>query len=200
MGKSQIYRFYAPQGDSDLLHTTPHGSVLRPIADRSAACGRAEARERSYVGSFGWEHPEWNGDFYPEDLPPEWRLAFYNTAFSCVYLAHEEWAGRDLQTLADWVADTREAFRFVLETDPSGLRDSDKIRLDVLAPRTGLILGSQAEAGGRVIWLEGSPDLKKLAKELQAFAATPEAVYLIVRDHDLETMHRVKTLLEIMGL
>lgn len=121
-------------------------------------------------------------------------------AFSCVYLAHEEWASRDLQTLADWVADTRESFRFVLEADPAKLRDSDKVRLDVLAPRTGLILSNPAETGGRVIWLEGSPDLKKLAKELQAFAATPEAIYLIVRDHNLETMNRVKTLLEIMGL
>ena len=152
------------------------------------------------LGAIGWDHDSWVGGFYPDDMPPEWRLAFYNTAFSCVYLAHEEWAGRDLQTLAGWVADTREAFRFVLEADPAGLRDSDKIRLEVLAPRIGLILGNQAETGGRVIWLEGSPDLKKLAKDLQAFAATQEAVYVIVRDHDLETMKQVKTLLEIMGL
>lgn len=144
-----------------------------------------------YIGSAGWEHPEWNGRFYPAELPPEWRLVFYNTAFPCVYLAYDEWAGRDLQTLAGWVEDTQERFRFVLEANPEGIADADKARLEVLAPRM---------AEGRVVWLEGSPDLKKLARVLQGLAASQEPAYLISRDHDLETMNRVKTLLEVMGV
>ena len=41
-----------------------------------------------YTGSAGWEHPQWEGSFYPDGMPPEWRLAFYNTAFPYVYLAY----------------------------------------------------------------------------------------------------------------
>ncbi|MDD5240469.1 MAG: hypothetical protein PHG47_01975 [Sulfuricella sp.] len=172
-----------------LLHTSPH----EPIADRSAACDRAEARERSYVGSVGWEHPQWQGCFYPDELPPEWRLTFYNTAFTCVYLGYEEWSKRDLQTLSGWVEDTLEPFCFVLERNPDGPSEGDQARLDVLAPRIG-------SPGGRIIWLEGKPDLKMLAGELQRLAGSAAPIYLISRDQRLEAMNQVKTLLEIMGV
>lgn len=146
-----------------------------------------------YIGSAGWEHPQWEGGFYPDELPPEWRLTFYNTAFPCVYLAYEEWSGRDPQTLRVWVEDTLERFRFVLEANPAGLSDGDKARLEVLAPRIDPI-------DGQVVWLEGKPDLKRLAGELKELARRTGPVYLISRDHDLGTMNQAKTLLEIMGV
>lgn len=145
-----------------------------------------------YVGSAGWEHPQWEGGFYPDGMPPEWRLTFYNTAFPCVYLAYEEWSGRDLQTLRAWVADTLERFRFVLEPNPAGVSDGDKARLEALAPRVD-------PDGGQVVWLEGKPDLKRLAGELNRLAECKEPVYLISRDHDLDAMNQVKILLEIIG-
>lgn len=146
-----------------------------------------------YVGSAGWEHPQWEGGFYPEGLPPEWRLTFYNTAFSCVYLPYDEWSGRDPQTLSAWVEDTLERFRFVLGPNPAGLSDGDKARLELLAPRIDPF-------EGQVVWLEGRPDLKRLAGELREFGGRTGPVYLISRDHDLGTMNQVKTLLEIMGV
>ena len=146
-----------------------------------------------YIGSAGWEHPQWEGCFYPDGMPPEWRLTFYNTAFTCVYLAYEEWSGRDLQTLIAWVEDTLERFRFVLEPNRAGLSDGDKARLEVLAPRVDPL-------GGPVVWLEGKPDLKRLAGELKMLVGCAGPVYLISRDHDLEAMNQVKTLLEIIGL
>jgi len=146
-----------------------------------------------YIGSAGWEHPQWEGGFYPDELPPEWRLTFYNTAFPCVYLAYEEWSGRDPQTLRAWVEDTLERFRFVLEPNPAGLSDGDKARLEVLAPRI-------APTYGQVVWLEGKPDLKRLAGKLTGFAGCTGPVYLISRDHDLDAMNQAKTLLEIMGV
>lgn len=146
-----------------------------------------------YVGSVGWEHPQWEGGFYPDELPPEWRLTFYNTAFSCVYLAYEEWSGCDLQTLHAWVEDTLEQFRFVLEPNPAGLSGGDKARLEVLAPRIDPL-------DGQVVWLEIRPDLRRLAGELKKLAGHTGPVYLISRDSDLDAMNQVKTLLEIMGV
>jgi hypothetical protein len=151
------------------------------------------ANHTFYVGSAGWEHPQWEGVFYPDELPPEWRLTFYNIAFPCVYLAYEEWSGRDLQTLSVWVEDTLERFRFVLEPNPAGLTEGDKARLGVLAPRIDPF-------DGQVVWLEGKPDLKRLAGELKSLAGRTGPVYLISRDHDLDAMNQVKTLLEIMGV
>jgi len=153
-----------------------------------------------YLGSAGWDHPEWGGAFYPAGLPPEWRLTFYNVAFPCVYLAYDEWSGRDLRDLAGWVEDTLDHFRFVLGTSPAGLTAADRARLEVLAPRIGLVLGIDDRSDERVVSLEGSPDLKKLAHRLQELGARPGPVYLISRDHNLDAMSRVNTLLEIMGL
>ena len=146
-----------------------------------------------YIGSAGWEHSQWEGCFYPDGMPPEWRLAFYNTAFPCVYLAYEAWSGRDLQTLSVWVEDTLERFRFVLEPNPAGLSDGDKARLEVLGPRID-------PCGGQVVWLEGKPDLKRLAGELKMLAGSTGPVYLISCDYDLGAMNQVKALLEIMGV
>lgn len=145
-----------------------------------------------YVGSAGWEHADWQGGFYPPDLPEEWRLAYYNTAYSCVWLANADWSGRDLAELAGWLEDTQERFRFVLEM-PAGLTESDRARLAVLAPRL-------AAPGGRVIWLEDEPDLKALARRLQELAGGSEPVYLLSRNHDLAMMERARTLLEVLGL
>jgi len=149
------------------------------------------ANQSFYVGSAGWAHPQWEGRFYPDELPPEWRLAFYNTLFPCVYLTYEEWSGCDMQTLSGWVEDTLDRFRFVLEPNPAGLSDDDKARLETLGSRIDPL-------GGQVVWLEGKPDLKRLAGELKSLAERTGPVYLISRDHDLDAMNPVKTLLEIM--
>jgi hypothetical protein len=81
----------------------------------------------------------------------------------------------------------------VFEPNPAGWSDDDRARLEVLAPRIDPL-------GGQVVWLEGKPDLKWLADELKKLAGDAGPVYLISRDHDLDAMNQVKTLLEIMGL
>jgi hypothetical protein len=165
---------------------------------------------RCYVGSAGWEHPEWEGVFYPEELPSEWRLTYYNTAFPCVYLAYGEWGRRGPDELSRWVDDTGEHFRFVLEANPKGTTQADGERLAILASRVGLLVGDAAwrfpdgsAPAGELMWLPKQVDLKRLAAELASrvqsrFPGGP--VYLISRDHDLATMNQAKTLLEIMGI
>ena len=133
-------------------------------------------------------------------MPPEWRLAYYAHVYPSAYLPYASWSADDLQTLSGWVGDTPERFRFVLEANPAGNDDEDRARLQVLAPRIGLVLDNPGESGGRVIWLEGCPDLKILAKSLLALAASSDPIYLISLDHNLEAMNRAATLLEVMGL
>jgi hypothetical protein len=33
--------------------------------------------DRLLIGTAGWQRPAWADAFYPEDLPPDWRLAYY---------------------------------------------------------------------------------------------------------------------------
>ncbi len=50
---------------------------------------------RLLIGSAGWQHPEWENSYYPEDLPPDWRLGYYANEFSLAVITGRE------QTLAD---------------------------------------------------------------------------------------------------
>lgn len=43
------------------------------------------------IGTFGWQHTDWLGSFYPEDLPKEWELDYYSNAFRVVLLPQMQW-------------------------------------------------------------------------------------------------------------
>jgi hypothetical protein len=45
---------------------------------------------RVLVGSIGWQHLEWQDSFYPEDLPPDWRLGFYANEFALAVITDLE--------------------------------------------------------------------------------------------------------------
>ncbi|MDG6777422.1 hypothetical protein QCB44_01760 [Thiomicrorhabdus sp. zzn3] len=43
------------------------------------------------IGTFGWQHADWLGTFYPEDLPQDWELDYYSNAFRVVLLPQAQW-------------------------------------------------------------------------------------------------------------
>jgi hypothetical protein len=151
-----------------------------------------------HVGSAGWDHADWVGSFYPEDLPAEWRLSYYNTSFTCTWLSYEAWSGQDAATLAQWVDDTLERFRFVLQLRPGGPVAGDAQKLALLAPRTGLLV-DESSAHPQLLWLEPNPDLKRLAQRLREIDRSALPAYVISREHDLPAMTKARTLLEVMG-
>jgi len=73
------------------------------------------------IGTVGWEFDD-SGDagaasFYPEDLPPDWRFAFYSNRLRAVYVPGAIWqsgAHGPAEPL-EWAADCDEGFRFVIE-------------------------------------------------------------------------------------
>jgi hypothetical protein len=73
-----------------------------------------------HIMSVGWEYPGWTGKFYPDDLPVEWRLAYYANEFPGVLIPHQRWITAGSQTLESWVADVSESFRFYLEVNQVG--------------------------------------------------------------------------------
>ncbi len=158
-----------------------------------------------YVGSAGWEHASWLGAFYPEDLPPDWHLTFYNNHFSCVFIPYADWSCLSVTELAAWCNDVMDHFRFVLEANPKGMDLADKEKLAalpfhfMLADSLGKI-DSKSGLEGRVVWVTPQPDYKKLAQELQRYIEQGMQVFLISREPDLKVMDDVKRLLEIMGL
>jgi len=75
----------------------------------------AEQRPLFKILPTGWDHPGWDGVFYPDDLPPEWRLNYFANEFSGVLVPQAMWSGLDRQRMGAWRPEVNEGFRFYLE-------------------------------------------------------------------------------------
>jgi uncharacterized protein YecE (DUF72 family) len=147
-----------------------------------------------YLGAAGWSHEAWAGDFYPEEMPAEWQLAFYNTQYRCVYLERAAWADLPPQIWAQWAQETQEEFRFILET--SGSDGSNAAAVTAFGGRAVLVDSAQ---DARLLWFDAATDLRALADRLRSqWGRAP--VYLISRDADLTRLAEVRTMLDLMGL
>lgn len=147
-----------------------------------------------FLGSADWQWPHWPGAFYPADLPPDWRLAYYNTQFSCIWLPEVRW--RDTPAaVGEWLADTRADFRFLLEAGEG----TDAGAVAAAGFAAGRVLACRAD-DPRLVWFAAGVDLRDLAQALQRRAAVPGETYLLSRDGDLATLDRVANLLAILNL
>lgn len=67
------------------------------------------------VGTVGWDHDEWVGEYYPEDLPQDWRFGYYSNDYRSVLVPEDHWPMGDLSLVQEWLEDSGEEFRFVLQ-------------------------------------------------------------------------------------
>ncbi len=67
-----------------------------------------------HVGAIGFEHPDWASEFYPEDLPEDWRLEFYANAHETLLLPVDRLLAAPAHELESWVDDTGDEFRLFL--------------------------------------------------------------------------------------
>ncbi len=56
---------------------------------------------RLHIGTYGWIHQEWEGSFYPDDLPSSWQLDYFGNIFDVVLVPQAEW---EKWSLSDMIA------------------------------------------------------------------------------------------------
>ena len=66
------------------------------------------------LGAVGWDHDRWCGEFYPDDLPREWRLTYYANEYRTVLIPEVYWLDRNISEFLKWYEDVPENFRFYL--------------------------------------------------------------------------------------
>jgi hypothetical protein len=143
---------------------------------------------RILLGSLGWSWPGWVDNFYPQDMPPEWRLAYYNTQFDCVFVPSVQWLGVANAELEQWREDTREQFLFLLEDGDGG---------DIPQPLQGRAVRTAAQ-NERILWFDAQSEIKQLADDIRTMQEG--TCFLLSRDGDLSQLERVRTLLELLGV
>lgn len=146
-----------------------------------------------YLGTRDWRHEPWVGGFYPEDMPEDWRFAFYATQFSCVWLEAAQWRGAAPDEVRTWLEEAPEGFRFLLQRAP-GVGPAPLP--DVWASDRCVSL---EEEDGHIVWFDPGSDLRVVSERVRG-AGPDGPVYLLSRDNDLAAVERVRTLLELLGI
>jgi len=121
-----------------------------------------------WVGTSGYNYPEWKGTFYPDTLPAAKMLPYYAERFSTVEINYTFYRSPTAKILEGWDRATPDAFRLTLKapkriTHEARLRDcADQVRRFIetaatLGPKLGVLL------------FQLPPNLKKDVERLEAF-------------------------------
>ena len=161
------------------------------------------------LACYGWDHAHWAGHYYPDDLPEDWRLAYYANDYGGV-LVPAEYCLRD--DIGDWLDEVDEDFRFYFEwPDDAILQTAVVAACEILRPQVAAVLTDQstlnlnvevfylhADNAEAIIWRPGqmqsstvgeleniqAVDLRQQRCWLEAFyrASGQQAKHLIIKD------------------
>ncbi|MGE0081343.1 MAG: hypothetical protein AB7U81_08600 [Thiohalomonadaceae bacterium] len=173
-----------------------------------------------YIAPHGWDHPGWVGEFYPDDLPPAWRLAYFFNEFDAVVVPAAIWA--EAPDPAAWCEDSPPSARFFIELPGPGADGAPLlIAAERLGPRlAGFIaapgLGPADLAGWRARLPRGvpgpegltvevhegaAPDLRALRERMAALARRGDALLVFTGNPpSLAALRAARTLAQLLGL
>jgi uncharacterized protein YecE (DUF72 family) len=122
-----------------------------------------------FVGTSGYNYPEWRGTFYPEKFSTDKMLAYYAERFPTVEINYTFYRMPTEKLLSGWAAGTPEHFTFTLKAPRRITHDAKLQRCEDITQafcRTARTLGSKLG----VLLFQLPPTLKKDAAVLRAFA------------------------------
>src|SRR5262245_11357414 len=104
-----------------------------------------------WIGTSGYNYPEWKGSFYPEKLAAAKMLAYYAERFPTVEINYTFYRAPNEKILNGWSAQTPGTYKFTLKaprriTHDSRLKNcADAVRQfletsAVLGPKLGVLL------------------------------------------------------------
>jgi hypothetical protein len=109
------------------------------------------------VGAVGWEHPQWQDEYYPDGLPDDWRPAYYSNEFHAVLLPQLHWLDGSGKRIQAWVQELPGDFRFFLGVDLAApeLQALDRARIVLQEQLAGIVLQNSQSApslAGVPVW------------------------------------------------
>jgi len=144
------------------------------------------------LGAFGWKHPDWRNDFYPDDLPEDWQLSYYANEFSCVLVPASYWAQQplDVEQMLDDVPDD---FVFYLQ-GPTNHDEQTALRdvIDQLGQRLGGIITDRplASVGSELQYCYAQPSDQARGIWTPHHPASSGVAVLSLQQSDIRTWRR----------
>jgi len=124
-----------------------------------------------YVGTSGYNYPEWKGSFYPPSLPAARMLPYYAERFSTVEINYTFYRMPTAKLVTGWAAQVPADFRFTLKAPRRITHDR---RLRGVGDALRAFLDAAAELGPRLgaLLFQLPPTFKKDLGALDEFLTT----------------------------
>jgi uncharacterized protein YecE (DUF72 family) len=151
-----------------------------------------------YVGTSGYNYPEWRGSFYPEKFPAAKMLAYYAGRFNTVEVNYTFYRMPTAAQLETWARTTPDGFRFTLKAPRRITHDAKLQRCEELArgfcqvaatlgPKLGVLLFQlpptfKRDDGVLGDFLDLLPDGTRAAFEFRHASWHDDAVFDRLRD------------------
>lgn len=169
------------------------------IHDKPAQNPQQDAAEpaepRLRVGAVGWNHAHWQHNYYPDDLPAEWRLSFYANEFPAVLVPQQQWQ-EQLPQLADWAEDVPDEFRFFLQGEVSSAQQQAHIQQQLGTRFAGMVSGVRNDVA---LIHYNEQGLRQWSEWLQQNGSRLQAVFLCDPALSVKQLADFKSLVELMG-
>ena len=172
---------------------------------------------RLRVGARDWRRSEWEGSYYPADLPPDWQLAYYANDFNGVLLPQSRWLS-SVDEWEGWREDVPADFGFLLEYEGGSDDTARRCRETLGAAFGGWVgvapgrepalasvdLGSAADDEAPVVRFGAADtrDFRRLGQRLVALSQRPHPVAALIASDGVsaDALRRVRLAAELSGL
>ena len=123
-----------------------------------------------WIGTSGYNYPEWKGSFYPADLPVARMLPYYAERFPTVEINYTFYRMPNEKVAAGWAAQTPSPYRLTLKAPRRITHDS---RLKNCGPLVGAFCDVAASLGDKLgaLLFQLPPNLKQDLGLFDAFLA-----------------------------
>lgn len=119
-----------------------------------------------WVGTSGYNYPEWRGSFYPEKFPPAKMLSYYADRFSTVEINYTFYRMPTAKTISGWNAETPAGFVFTLKASRKITHDA---RLKDVEDNLSYFLDTARTLGSKLgpVLFQLPPHFKKSPEHLE---------------------------------
>ena len=124
-----------------------------------------------YVGTSGYNYPEWKGSCYPADLAAAKMLPYYAARFPTVEINYTFYRMPSEKLLAGWIAQVPKAFRFTLKAPRRITHDAKLVNCEDLTKTFCQVAGTLRDQLASLLF-QLPPTLKKDLPRLDAFLDT----------------------------
>jgi uncharacterized protein YecE (DUF72 family) len=124
-----------------------------------------------WIGTSGYNYPEWKGSFYPADLPASKMLTYYSARFNTVEINYTFYRMPTEKLVGGWAAGTPNPYKLTLKAPRRITHDSRLKNCDELVRSFCGVAGTLGDKLGALLF-QLPPNLKKDEPLFDAFLDT----------------------------